>query len=161
MDNLTPEFNTQNVNYIRKQIEQKTSDRPYFANNNTVTHTVTDMDHHPYTRWYRGVYYYPEPIVFEREAGYRRLENNCYNLSIPSEVGRGALATSRGGSGSGRGGSPDPDPQLPLEKPNDPRHCFEAACSIQYPCYPEYLQKFADKDALDIMLNKACIVQYR
>lgn len=131
MDNLTPIQNTENINYIRRQIERKTSSNPYLANNNTILKTVTDMDHHPYTRWYRGVYYYPDPIVMEREAGYRKLENQCYAVNPP-----------------------------PITE-KQPSHCFEAACSIQYPCYPEYLQKFADKEALDIMLNKACIVEYR
>jgi hypothetical protein len=40
---------------------------------------VNDMDHHPYTRCFRGVYYSSEPIVMEREAGWRPLHNKCYN----------------------------------------------------------------------------------
>lgn len=131
MNNLTAELNNQNIEYIRSQIALKQSNKPYFATNNTVTHMITDMDHHPYTRNFRGVYYYPEPIVFEREAGYRKIENGCYDLVIPPQ------------------------------QDEEPKHCFEAACSIQYPCYPEYLQKFADKEALDVMLNRACIIQYR
>jgi hypothetical protein len=39
--------------------------------------------------------------------------------------------------------------------------CFETACSTVYPCKPEYLAKYADRDALNVMLNNDCISQYR
>ena len=128
---LTSKINHDSIEYIKRSIEKKTSDKPYFANKNSIMKVVTDMDHHPYHRWYRGVYYYPEPIVMEREAGWRKIENDCYDLVIKREA----------------------------EK--QPNHCFEAPCSTTFPCYPEYLVKYADKDALDVMINKACISQYR
>lgn len=31
----------------------------------------TDMDHHPYTRFFRGVYDNPRPVVHSRHAGVR------------------------------------------------------------------------------------------
>ena len=105
--------------------------KPYLANNMSVTNIVTDYDHWPYNRWYRGVYYYPEPIIAEREAGWRPLHNSCYAINIPSE---------------------------PEQKPHN---CFEAPCTTTFPCYPEYLTKQADKNALDTMINNACIIQYR
>lgn len=103
MDELTAKHNEQSVEYIRKMIEMKTK-APYFANGNSVKNIVTDMDHHPYTRWYRGVYYYPEPIVMEREAGWRPLENSCYELTMP-----------------------------PIE-PSEERLCFEPPCGTVFPC---------------------------
>lgn len=107
MDDLTPKLNFENVNYIQSQIERKISENPYFANNNTVTHVITDMDHHPYSRWYRGVYYYPDAILMEREAGYRKLNNGCYA----------------------------PEREMVLE--TQPKYCFESACSTIYPCSPK------------------------
>ena len=38
-----------------------------------------------------------------------------------------------------------------------PHHCFESACSVVYPCIPEYLRKYSDKEELDLMLNRLCI----
>ena len=109
----------------------KTSDRPYFATNKSVMNIVTDMDHHPYTRWFRGVYYYPDPVIMEREAGWRQQKNACYGLVMP---------------------------QKPEKEPN---HCFEIPCTTTLPCYPDYLAKYSDRDALNVMINKTCILQYR
>lgn len=130
-NNLTAQLNEHSIETIRKQIARKISSNPYFANNETVINSVTDMDHTPYTRWFRGVYYYPNPIVMEREAGWRPIKNSCYNLVMP------------------------PSPEV------DPHHCFEVPCTTTLPCYPKYLTKYADKESLDIMINNACIPQYR
>lgn len=131
MSELTPYINQNNIESVREEIKKKIGWRPYLANNLSVTHSITDHDHHPYSRWYRGVYYYPDPIVAEREAGWRPMQQQCYT---PNHI-------------------PMPDPV--------PEHCFQAACSTIFPCYPKYLAKYADKNSLDIMINKACIVQYR
>ena len=128
---LTPTLNHNSIETIRAQIAKKISNNPYFASGETVDSVITDMDHHPYTRWFRGVYYYPDPIVMEREAGWRPRQDSCYNVIIP--------------------------PQPPL----DPHHCFEAPCSTIFPCYPKSTTKYADQDSLDSMINNSCIVQYR
>jgi hypothetical protein len=130
-DMLTPRINQQNVEAVRRQIARKTGSVPSFATNETATHVITDIDHWPYNRYFRGVYYFPEPVIMEREAGFRELNNSCYDFN--------------------------PVPQ----KDQQPNHCFQTACSTVYPCYPEYLQKFSDKELLDTMLNRACVVQYR
>jgi hypothetical protein len=118
------------IDSVRKSIEKKIRG-PYMANNKSVMNSVTDQDHHPYTRYFRGVYYFPDPIVFEREAGWRPIHNNCYDMQVP-----------------------------PREETH-PHHCYEAPCSTTFPCYPQYLTKYADKNALDVMINNACVVQYR
>ena len=102
-DILTPELNTSNINFIQQQIKKKNSSI-YFANNKTIQNVVTDYDHDPYTRWFRGVYYYPEPIVAEREAGYRPIENSCYSVIPPPSTNVEYLG------------------------------CFEHACSTIFPC---------------------------
>lgn len=131
MENFTEKTTSHSIDFIRKQIDRKNSPKLYFANNMSATHIITDYDHWPYNRWFRGVYYYPEPIVAEREAGWRPIHNDCYSVNIP----------------------PKPESQ--------PHNCFESACSTTFPCYPEYLTKQSDKNALDLMINKACIAQYR
>lgn len=130
-DQLTPLINKQNVQSVRSMINSKISPKPYYATSHTVTNIITDMDHFPYTRFYRGVSYFPDPIVFEREAGWREMEQSCYRTKCEGK------------------GEPYPN------------NCFEAACSTVYPCYPPYFSKFADRDALNVQLNKACTVQYR
>lgn len=130
-DQLTPLINEQNVESVRKMIAARKGYKPYYASGDTVAGVVTDQDHFPYTRYFRGVSYHPDPIVFEREAGWREIRNGCYQV------------------------------RKPYQKGPYPNHCFASACSVVYPCYPEYQQKFSDKNFLDITLNKACIVQYR
>ncbi len=92
---------------------------------------INDMDHHPYSRFYRGVYYFPEPIVFDREVGWRPSQDTCYDVN------------------------------LPYIQEQQQNHCYQNACSTTLPCYPEYLKKNSDKLMLDTMLNNACIIQYR
>jgi hypothetical protein len=106
MSQLTADMNMSSIESVRAQIERKLSGNPYMATQNSVKNIVTDMDHHPYTRWYRGVYYYPEPVIMEREAGYRPINNSCYSLSIPP--------------------APTVDPNIP----------FQAACTTIFPCRP-------------------------
>jgi len=129
---ITPEINSENISAVRHMIERKKKNTPFYATSESAERIITDMDHFPYTRFFRGVSYFPNPIVMEREAGFREVNNNCYRVSCP-------------------GG----------EKVPYPNHCFETACSTVYPCYPVYVQKFSDKEALDVQLNRACIVQYR
>jgi|TARA_B100000674_G_C37637860_1_gene821920 hypothetical protein len=72
-----------NVNIIRDQIEAKVSYSPFLASQNAVPLTVTDQDTFPYPRHYRGIYQVSEPVVFEREAGWRQRHDSCY---IPERV---------------------------------------------------------------------------
>lgn len=120
-----------NINTIKQQISNKINNYPYFATNKTIQNITTDMDHHPYTRWFRGVYYYDTPIVMEREAGWRPLQNQCYNVNIPY-----------------------------YQEP-DPEHCFEIPCTTTLPCKPQYYTRYADREALNNMINESCNQQYR
>ena len=127
---ISEKINDSNIESIRKQIEKKNGTEPFFGTMDGAKSVITDIDHHPYTRFYRGVYNSSDPVVFEREAGWRPIHNNCYRT-------------------------------IYTEKSEYPNHCFESACSTVYPCYPQYLHKFSDRDALNVQLNRACIVQYR
>lgn len=131
MSDLTPKINQKSIESVRREISKKIGSRPYFANGESVDNVVTDMDHHPYSRWFRGVYYYPNPVIMEREAGWRPRHDTCYEVIAPAQPS------------------------------TDPHHCFEVPCTTTLPCYPKYLTKYADKDSLDVMINTACIPQYR
>lgn len=131
-DNFSERITALNISNVRDQISRKKGSGPYYATMEQTTNVLTDYDTFPYPRWFRGVPDSSRPIVAEREAGWRVRHDNCYRISEPAE--------------------------LHYTYPN---HCFEAACSTTFPCYPEYLQKFSDREALNVILNKACIAQYR
>jgi len=97
-----------NISIIRNQISLKKQSSPFYSTANYAESTVTDIDHFPYNRFYRGVYYSSDPVVFEREAGWRSTRNFCYkNLRCTSD--------------------------LEAEIPNN---CWQVACSTILPCYP-------------------------
>lgn len=129
---FTPDINEQNVQNIRAQIQSKKEANPYLATVNQSAQVITDYDTFPYPRWFRGVPNSDRPIVAEREAGWRPRHDNCYRIEKPYS-----------------------------SESNYPNHCFEGPCSVVYPCYPKYLQKFSDREALNVMLNNACTIQYR
>ena len=85
----------------------------------------TDMDHFPYTRFFRGNYESTSPTVFEREAGVVVHDNMGY----VNEYGKSNVSF----------------------KPN---WCFETACSTRTPCKPDYLIKSSDKRQMDTMLDR-------
>jgi len=130
MDELSPQMNQRNFEAVRALINRATSDQPHFANSQSVMGVVTDMDHHPYSRWYRGVYYFPDPIIMEREAGYREQKNNCYT----------------------------PNPVYVPDK--DPCTCFEPACSTIFPCYTSEKRRFKHLEEQNACTNNTCIVQH-
>jgi len=100
--------------------------KSFYATNRTVEKVETDRDNFPYDRYYRGVYQNPAPVILEREAGYRFVENNCYKTVTDF-------------------------------KKEYPEHCFQSACSTVYPCYPAYLREYADKEKLNLLLNRKCV----
>ena len=130
-DNFTQNINSSNVNHVREQIAKKSGFLPYLATKKEASNILTDYDVFPYPRYFRGVPTSSVPIVAEREAGWRPRHDDCYKVLQPPS------------------------------KINYPNHCYQAACSTVYPCYPEYLTKYADRELLNVILNKACIPQYR
>ena len=75
---ITPFYNYYNVTNIKDQIQKKTNHTPYFATEQNTSTIITDQDHFPYTRYFRGVAHVPRPIIMEREAGWRPINNQCY-----------------------------------------------------------------------------------
>lgn len=68
-----------NIQNIKNQIQYKLDyNKPFYVFDDTARFVVTDMDHFPYKRFFRGIYDSDMPVVFEREAGYSQLRNWCY-----------------------------------------------------------------------------------
>lgn len=132
--NLTPLLNNNNINNIRRQIELKKGSDPYHTTVAQAPQVLTDYDTFPYPRYFRGVPESDVPIVAEREAGWRPRHDNCYKVTEP--VGLPAY-------------------------PEYPNNCFQSACSTVFPCYPEYASRYTDLEAMHLVLNNKCIVQYR
>lgn len=106
-DLLTRNINKNNILNIHKQINTKKGCEPYLATKGKVTEILTDYDTFPYPRYFKGIPGYSEPVVAEREAGWRPRHDNCYNFTYP------------------------------MSRSEKPNHCFEYACSTVLPCYPK------------------------
>ena len=131
---FTPDINQHNVDNVRRQIQLKKGSKPYHATMTQAVQVLTDYDTFPYPRYFRGVPDSNAPIVAEREAGWRQRRDSCYQVKEPIGL-----------------------PQYPPY----PNNCFQTACSTVFPCYPEYSSRYADLDAMHLVLNNKCIVQYR
>lgn len=101
---LTPKINEFNIENVRKNIKVKMAPAPFYGTMNVTA--ITDMDSFPYMRFYRGVPGFSDPVVMEREAGWRPIRNNCYAYAPASA------------------------------EPIKPKVCFETACSTLLPCRP-------------------------
>jgi hypothetical protein len=60
-----------NIQHIRDQISQKNTNSVFYGTQDDVYGVITDHDHFPYYRYYRGEPGVDSPIVAEREAGWR------------------------------------------------------------------------------------------
>ncbi len=69
------------MDFTQRQIERKLNyNAPYYATFQTTDKVITDMDHFPYKRFFRGIYNQNNPTVMEREAGFRPRNDSCYTL---------------------------------------------------------------------------------
>lgn len=103
-EKVTQNVTNNTINFVQSQIAAKNSSVPYYADTRLVHSAVTDMDVFPYPRFYRGVPDHPDPIVFEREAGFR----NHYQAGYT--------------------------PQVEYPKQQPPNVCFQPACTTVFPC---------------------------
>lgn len=117
---------SENDTRIQNEIWKKVQGDPYFATRSTTQISQTDMDHFPYTRFFRGVYDSFDPVIHSREAGYRH-KSGCYDRYV--------LGDDR------------------FRRPIYPNHCFQMSNFTVTPCYPEYLRKDSDKAFMDLVLN--------
>ena len=78
-------INARNHDAIKYQIDLINKQLPFFPSKQLVRSVVTDMDHFPYTRFFRGNPAGDTPIIMEREAGYRR-RLDCYEpVYVPDQ----------------------------------------------------------------------------
>lgn len=75
MNPYSSEYNLESDNMLQYAIMMKNSDYLHFPQNCQIKSALTDMDHFPYRRFFRGVYNESEPVIFGRQAGYRSFIN--------------------------------------------------------------------------------------
>ena len=75
-----------NVKNIREQIKRKKQSTPYYATTKQATSVITDYDTFPYPRYFRGVAEMSEPIVAEREAGWRPRHDDSYEENVQLDL---------------------------------------------------------------------------
>ena len=126
-------LNSSTLANVQKGIAARKSSEPYMATSAAIMNVITDQDHFPYTRYYRGQPGATCPVVAERETGWRRQQDQCYNVNLPANA------------------YPD----------SYPRHCFQGPCSFVHPCYPELMKENPDPSLLATLLNRACVQEYR
>ena len=116
---------TNNKSNVLAEIKRKNCHLPLQFDDSVITNVVTDYDTFPYPRWFRGEYNSDCPIIADREAGWRPQNNECYKAPLCSK---------------------------PYPYPN---HCFEAAFSTVYPCFPPIVENDS------VLLNKVNVIHYR
>lgn len=113
---------------IQEEIQNKLDyNRPYYARKDTVKYIQTEVDNFPYNGFFRGEIGNPNPVFFDRKAGFKPI-NSCYNTLTYNK------------------------------QPEKKNYCFQTASNTVYPCYPEFLDKYNDKQKIEHSLNRQCIV---
>lgn len=75
------------MDYIQECIRLKNiPGRPYNSYADDVMKIATDVDHFPYTRFYRGKYNDTNPHIWEREAGYHVLQPQDYQRHLTYQI---------------------------------------------------------------------------
>ena len=121
-----------NYHNLQTQIERKKSWRPYMATESDTSIVLTDMDHFPYTRFFRGVPGSYKPIVQDRQAGWRPRQDACY----------------------------DKKPNFHRPSPLS-NFCFENPCTTTYPCHLAPPVVTIGKTAQNIASNDTDFPMYR
>lgn len=71
-------YNQDSSAILQQMMAMKNTTEPYFVKGKDIKLMLTDMDHFPYRRFFRGVYNDPEPVIHSRFAGYRPyIEYGC------------------------------------------------------------------------------------
>ena len=132
-EELLNNTNERNIDNVRYQIDIKKGSFPYFSTKKTNKNVLTDYDVFPYNRFFRGEPMSTEPIIAEREAGWRPRNPDCYE---PEYFKNQKLK------------------HHDIEKP---RNYFQPPCST---VYPKYIHD-NDISLSDIKLNENCVISFR
>ena len=96
------------MDILRNEIRKVQNDNfPYYPTVSTVRSIKSEINHFPYTNFYRGDYRKSCVDFFDRNAGFRKLNNSCY-VPIYKDI---------------------PNTKVDL--------CFQAPASVTYPCNRE------------------------
>lgn len=134
MESLTDTLNNRNIENIRYQINLKKENFPYYGTSLNNRNVITDYDTFPYPRYFRGEPNSDNPIISEREAGWRPRNEDCYDDNYKRVNTQG--------------------------KHHDvvnPKHFFQPPCST---VYPKYVSE-NDISLTDVKLNENCVISYR
>jgi hypothetical protein len=112
---FTPFLNGMNVLSIQQQIAHKNGFEPHHVTIEHAGSIITDYDSFPYNRWFRGVARASNPIVAEREAGWRPRNDNCYK---PIQTDEKYTPTTESYIGA--------------------NECFQGSCSVNKKCNNNY-----------------------
>ena len=74
-----------NVENIKEQINRKKDINPYFSTKENIKGIITDHDHFPYRRFYRGKAELDKAVVIDREAGWRYVDKNVCGVRYMNE----------------------------------------------------------------------------
>ena len=129
--NVPKQLITTNVDNVRKQISSMQKSTPFIATVQNAKSVVTDYDSFPYRRWYRGVATSTNPVIAEREAGFRTRHDQCYQPDIPV-----------------------------INTPN-PGICFQVGCNTIFPCYQSTSKLHQDMENTCQHINDICMISNR
>lgn len=127
---LTGSITDKNIAIVRGLIKRSQQSAPLYVTADIPSSVITDYDIFPYPRWFRGVYDNSNPIIAEREAGYRILQSNSYT-----------------------------DEKKKNETETVPGHVFQTACSTVKPSFVLDPDSH-EGTKLNKSINDMCIVQY-
>lgn len=117
---------------IKNQIQEKKKyQKPYFATTETINTIIGETTgNFPYNDFFKGQYDKTSPTFFERKGGYVP-PNTCYT-----------------------------DNKQNVKQSDQKLHVlFQTATNIVYPTYPEFLDKYNDKQKIEIGLNHKCVAK--
>lgn len=107
--NFTNLINSNNHSVLKNLRSRKADSIPFLATEENAMGVITDHDHFPYTRYWRGQNIFDsEPRVAEREAGWRPVNHELNDLLRNSLL-------------------------FPTSTP-EPNYCWQSACTTLYPC---------------------------
>jgi hypothetical protein len=114
---------------------------PHIATSAAISPMLTDQDHFPYTRYYRGEPLEENPTIYDREAGWRPTQNSCYhsegllNMSMPyTSQGRPSDYRHRRASMCTKSNYARVSLAAPGGRCKYPRTCFQPGCTTITPC---------------------------
>lgn len=87
MNPYNDKYHAMGADALTHGIAMKNSWCAHYPQTDQIKLTMTDMDHFPYRRFFRGVYNESEPVIFGRQAGYRPYKNFGCGIQCANRIG--------------------------------------------------------------------------